>query len=76
LIAWIFPGLFHYEELLELDWRDFQFWLKEAKKKRLRDRHDRILTTGIGMVGGDAFTQETTLIEWSLKLLEQEENQT
>lgn len=73
MIAGIFPGLFHYRELLNLDYRDFKFWLREAKKKRLQDRLDRIYETGIGMTGGDAFNQETTQIEWSLKLLEQEE---
>lgn len=59
-----------------MDWRDFKFWLREAKKKRLRDRLDRIIETGVGMTGGEAFAQETTQIEWSLKLLDAEEEQT
>lgn len=51
--------------------RDFDYWLKEAQKKKISEQIDRLLTTRLAMVGsGEEFGRAINALRFELQKLE------
>jgi hypothetical protein len=64
-----------YREILNLDYRDFKFWLREAEKVMIGNRLDAMAAARMAMAEMPAYRQAVSQLEWSLKLIELEEKQ-
>jgi hypothetical protein len=60
--------------LLALDVRDFAFWVREAKKKVLRDRIEAMIVARMAQVKDRDFADEISRLEWSYKEVAKEED--
>jgi hypothetical protein len=56
-----------------LDIRDFMFWVREAKKKIIRDRLSAMIVARMSEVRDRDFRDEISRLEWSYKEVVREE---
>lgn len=49
MISSAFPGIFSYKEILNFDFRDLRFWMREAAKQYIDDFLQQIRAVRIGM---------------------------
>lgn len=70
VIMTAFPGQFSYRELINLDFREFEFWGKKAQQILLQTQLKLLLTTRAAMAETDGFTMMKSSIESCLRELE------
>ena len=69
-IASAFGSVFTYKELLNLDLREEQFWLREAQKKRLSDFIVHVQAVRLAMTSQEAYEREMQKMKKELDILE------
>lgn len=63
--------MFSYERLLNLDMRDFSYWLKKAQKEKISEQIDRLLMTRMAMhATGTEFGRALNALRFELNKLE------
>lgn len=72
MIAAAFPGLFTYDQIFNLDYRDFLFWLKESEKKNVQDRIAMFTAARSANISNSDFEETILGLTWTLKLIEKE----
>lgn len=70
MIAGAFPGLFSYSALLNLDVRDWDFWAREAQKKTLLEKIEKIRMSRMAWVEGKDVQREIGIYQSELARLE------
>ena len=57
--------------MLNLDTRDFEYWLKEAQKKKVSEQIERLLTARVSMLAsGTEFGKTLNALKFELAKLE------
>lgn len=78
MIAEEFPGLFTWNDLVNLDesldLRDFNFLVLRAEKKRLTRKHNNLREVALAFVGGNQLNDELTSIHFALRQISREED--
>jgi len=72
MIAGAFPGLFTHDQLFDLDYRDFLFWLKESEKKNVQDRISMLTAARAANISNSDFEDSILNLTWTLKLIDKE----
>jgi len=70
VIATAFPGLFNYKFLLNLDYRDFLFWFREALKKNILDHIGQIQAVRIAMSTNEGYSRTISELRMHLRTLD------
>lgn len=74
MIASVFPGLFSYRDLLDLDLRELRFWERKAQVWMHIWRMEAWTAARMGMAEQSAFSDAIDILAWKLEDLERDDD--